>query len=125
MAQVHSARQGWHRGADQAALGQPLSKTLAKKMKFDPTITVASIVIGVGLLFTVATLLLNFVQLRRNWRVQKAQFLANITNDLFDDTDLRKFYYAIDYEKFNFAESKLDEFKGSDQERYLDALLYR
>ena len=56
---------------------------------------------------------------------KKHNFLANITNDLFDDTDLRKFFYEIDYEKFSFSEGKLDEFKGSDQERHLDALLYR
>lgn len=92
---------------------------------FDPTITISSIFLGIGLLITAATLFLNFIQLRRSWRVQKAQFLANITNDLFDDTDLRKFFYSIDYEKFTFSEIELDEFKGSDQERHLDALLYR
>lgn len=94
-------------------------------MRFDPTITINAVVLGIGLILTAATLLLNFVQLRRNWRVQKAQFLANITNDLFDDTELRKFFYAIDYEKFSFSEAKIEEFKGSDNERHLDALLYR
>ncbi len=91
----------------------------------DLTINTRDIVLSIGLLLTVVGLCANFVQLRRNWRVQKAQFLTNITNDLFDDNDLRKFFYKIDYDKFQFSETRLRKFKGSDDERHLDALLYR
>lgn len=94
-------------------------------MNFDPTITIGNIVLAVGLFITAIGLWINFIQLRRGWRVQKAQFLTSITNDLFNDSDLRKFFYEIDYEKFTFSEENLEHFKGSDQERYLDSLLYR
>lgn len=94
-------------------------------MKIDPTITTGSILLAIGLLITGTGLLLNFLQLLRSWRVQKAQFLSNITKDLFDEGDLRRFFYKIDYEKFVFDPEALDSFKGSDNERYLDSLLYR
>jgi hypothetical protein len=63
--------------------------------------------------------------LRRNSRVQKAEFVASLAKDFYDDSDLRKFYYKIDYEEFKFDLDKLDSFKGSEDERRLDALLFR
>jgi hypothetical protein len=63
--------------------------------------------------------------LLRNSRVQKAQFIANLTKDFFQDSDLRKFFYKVDYEKFRFDPTKVAEFKGSEDERHLDALLYQ
>src|SRR5215210_7254383 len=63
--------------------------------------------------------------LRRNSRVQKAQFIANLSRDFFQDSDLRKFFYKIDYEKFRFDPTTVAEFKGSEDERHLDALLYQ
>lgn len=94
-------------------------------MTYDLTITAPSIALALGGLIAGVGLLVNFLQLRRNWRVQKAQFLASITKDLFEDNDLRRFFYEIDYEKFHFDEENLGAFKGSDSERHLDALLYR
>jgi len=76
---------------------------------------VAALVAAIGA--TVAV-----IQLRRNFRVTKAQFVASTAKDFFDDSELRKFFYQIDYEKFSFD---LGSFKGSDEERRLDALLYR
>src|SRR4029077_11344632 len=61
--------------------------------------------------------------LLRNSRVQKAQFIANLTKDFFQESELRKFFYKIDYEKFYFDPTKVAEFKGSEDERHLDALL--
>lgn len=63
--------------------------------------------------------------LRRNSRVQKAQFVANLTRDFFQDSDLRRFFYRIDYERFRFDSKEVAEFKGSEDERHLDALLYQ
>jgi hypothetical protein len=60
--------------------------------------------------------------LRLNSRVQKAQFVTNLTNDFFGDSDLQRFYYKVDYERFLFD---VAQFKGSEDERHLQALLYR
>lgn len=79
---------------------------------------IALVVAMTGAVVAVLTLL-------RNSRVQKAQFIANLTKDFFQDSDLRKFFYKIDYEKFRFDSTKLAEFKGSEDERHLDLLLYQ
>lgn len=78
----------------------------------------ALVVAMTGAVVAVLTLL-------RNSRVQKAQFIANLTKDFFQDSDLRKFFYKIDYERFRFDPANVAEFKGSEDERYLDALLYQ
>ena len=81
--------------------------------------------IVLGPFVTALGLFLTFIQLRRNWRVQKAQFLSTINKDFFEDSDFRKFFYKIDYREFKFDEKKIDIFQGSDDERHLDALLYQ
>jgi hypothetical protein len=78
---------------------------------------IALVVAMVGAVVAVVTLI-------RNSRVQKAQFIANLVKDLFQDGDLRKFYYKVDYEKFHFDPEKVSDFKESEDERHLDALLY-
>lgn len=63
----------------------------------------------------------------RNGKTQRAQFILNVIDDLFEDNESRRFFYKVDYGKFEFAPTPegLKAFKHSDDERHLDALLYR
>lgn len=58
---------------------------------------------------------------------QKTRSQGDLIKELFDDSELRKFFYKIDYEKFHFSTNKefLENFKGSDDERRLDSLLFK
>lgn len=58
---------------------------------------------------------------------QKIISQNDLIKDLFNDSESRKFYYDIDYGKFVFKDEKnfLEKFKGSDDERRLDSLLYK
>lgn len=76
-------------------------------------------------------------QLRDATKVRRAQFLLSATERYFLDAEVRKLYYDIDYGKFAIQFNKRGEpttytrceaeakpFIGSDEERYLDGLLY-
>jgi hypothetical protein len=65
------------------------------------------------------------VQFWRNARVQQAQFVSNLIRDHFEREELRRFFYRVDYEEFEFSKEDLAGFKGSDDERLLDELLYK
>ena len=94
-------------------------------MTFNAEITVGHIIVFLGFLGTLIGLAMNFFQLRRTTTVQKNDFLFRVTNDLFTDSEFRKFFYLIDYEKFKFDSDNPHKFKGTDDERHIDALLYR
>lgn len=68
---------------------------------------------------------------RSQFQAQQAQFLMILTERYFADNDARKFYYALEnglfkFEsgQYSFDSSELKKFGGSDQERWLDQLLY-
>ena len=58
---------------------------------------------------------------------QKTRSQGELIKELFDDSELRKFFYKVDYEEFKFDTNKefLEKFKGSDDERRLDSLLFK
>lgn len=91
-------------------------------MTFNSEISLGHILLFLGFLATTVSLLLNMYQLRRTSRVQKSEFLFRVTDDLFTDSEFREFFYKVDYEKIDFDP---DNFKGTKDERHLDALLYR
>ncbi|MFX0556939.1 hypothetical protein ACOCEA_09075 [Maribacter sp. CXY002] len=65
--------------------------------------------------------------MKESSRVNRVRFIYDLTNDLFADDKIREFFYKIDYEKFEFEfdDKKIEKFKGSDEERWLDTILYR
>lgn len=73
--------------------------------------------------FIVATIGLFFAvkQLRQGALEQRANSLLELTERYFADNDVRKFYYRLDYNQFSLD---LDKFAGSDEERWLDQLIY-
>lgn len=93
-------------------------------MNFNLEVTLGDVLTLIGFTATGVGLFIALVQMKQNFKVQQAQFLLGITNVLFDDSNLRKFFYKIDYEKFKFDKNNLNKFKGSDEERWLDSLLY-
>jgi hypothetical protein len=90
-------------------------------LRWNPEYDIGDVLTLVGFTFTILGLVFAGFELRRNARVQKAQFLLDITERYFSDTDVRKFYYKLDYNKFTLDFNKLI---GSDEERWLDSLLY-
>ncbi len=94
-------------------------------MSFDRIKDVLPFITAIGPFVAAFGLMLTVIQLYRNWKIQKAQFLTTIIKDFFADDGLRRFFYKIDYGKFEFDENKIEEFKHSDDERWLDTLLYR
>jgi hypothetical protein len=90
-------------------------------LKWNPELKLGDILTLIGFVLTLAGLYFAIVQLRRNTRIQRAQFLMDATERYFSDSEVRKFYYKIDYNDFKF---ELDKFMGSDEERWLDSLLY-
>ncbi len=96
-------------------------------MIFDWTLNTGNLLTAVGFAGTIVSLSLTRKQMVRNGKTQRAQFVLNVIDKLFSDGDGRKFFYKVDYEKFQFSSTPegLKTFKGSDDERHLDALLYR
>lgn len=94
-------------------------------MKFDlrwnPEWGLGDVVSLLGFMATVVGLCFAVRQLRQSATEQRAQFLLSLTERYFADSDTRKFYYKIDYNDFVFD---LGSFSGSDQERWLDQLIY-
>lgn len=79
-----------------------------------------------GFALTALGLFFTAFQLRQNAKVQRASFLLEMTERYFQDEDVRKLFYAIDYGEGLFDESKPVVFSGnSREERLLDELLYR
>lgn len=74
-----------------------------------------------GFIAAVISLIFAAREVRRNTLAQRAGFLLTLTERYFADNEIRKFYYQIDYHHFIFD---LKSFVGSDEERWLDTLLY-
>lgn len=90
-------------------------------LQWNSEISIGDILTIVGFIFTIISLVFAGVQLRRNTSVQRAQFLLDITERYFRDSEIRKFFYDLDYRNFTLDFQK---FIGSDEERWLDSLLY-
>lgn len=90
-------------------------------LQWNPEVTFGDILTVVGFAFTILSLIFAAREVRRNTLAQRTQFLLDFTERYFSDNDVRKFFYKIDYNKFQFD---LDEFICSDEERWLDSLLY-
>jgi len=88
---------------------------------WNPEFTFGDILTLAGFIFTIASLILAAREVRRNTTAQRTQFLLDFTERYFADNDVRKFFYKIDYNKFKFD---VKELVGSDEERWLDSLLY-
>lgn len=85
-------------------------------------ITAGVIVQIIGFSIAIAGLWVAVSQMRATSKVNRTKFIFDLTNELFKEGETRKFFYKIDYEKFTFV---VKEFQGSDEERWLDAILYR
>lgn len=96
-------------------------------MTFDTTITVDTIVQIIGFALAIIGIRFTYKQMEETSRVNRVKFIYDLTNDLFSDDKIREFFYKIDYEKFEFKleDKKIEKFKGSNEERWLDAILYR
>lgn len=66
-------------------------------------------------------------QIKVTIKDQKIKSVGDLIKDIFDDSEIRKFFYKIDYDEFKFLDTKsfLKVFKGSDDERMLDSMLYK
>lgn len=90
--------------------------------------TLSDVLTFAGLVVTIVTLLAIFLQvrvasdqLRQNRDVEKARFLQDLMAQLLLGGELRKFWLRVDYGDFEFDAAT---FVGSDEELWLDALLY-
>jgi hypothetical protein len=90
-------------------------------LEWNPEIKVGDILILIGFVFTTAGLIFAGRGIQQNTRAQRAKFLLEFTERYFSDSDIRRFYYKIDYNQFEFD---LQRFIGSDEERWLDSLIY-
>jgi len=87
-------------------------------------------------LITAVGIFLAYFELRRNTRIQRAQFLLETTERYFGESEARRLFYDIDYNSFKLqfvngtpstvqrGEEDPKPFLGSDEERWLDSLLY-
>jgi len=90
-------------------------------LQWKPEITIGDILTAIGIIVATIGLVFAGLQLRQNTLVQRAQFLLNITERYFADSDVRSLYYKLDSYEFVL---NLDSFIGSTEERLLDQLLY-
>ena len=65
-------------------------------MNFDLTLNIGHVISLIGFIATATGLFIAVFQMKRNFKVQRAEFIRSITAELFDDSDLRKFFYEID-----------------------------
>ena len=98
-------------------------------VQWNNEVTLGDIVTFLGVLFVGIALLFTTIEIRQNARTQKAGFLLDLTERYFRDDEMRKFFYRLDYGKWNFVEpghEPGDEpgFALSDEERWLDGSIY-
>ena len=86
-----------------------------------PEVGVGDIITTLSVIVTAVGVWFAYDQLRRGVRQEHAQFLMGLTERYFADNDVRKFYYELENGKFVFEPAT---FAGSEQERWLDHLIY-
>lgn len=89
--------------------------------QWEPNVSLGDVLTLLGLALTLISLLFATRGIRQNTLAQRSRFLLDLTERYFADTDVRRFFYKVDYEEFKYDE---DAFPGSDEERWLDSLLY-
>ena len=94
-------------------------------ISIDPTLTIGDLLVAISLAVAAIGLGMNWSALRRNRELERVDLALSLIGRLLDDSEVRKFFYKIDYDKFRFSTDSLEEFKGSADERNLDALLYQ
>lgn len=106
------------------------------ELHWKPDFGVGDILTFLGFLAAAGGLVFAGRQLRHSIRVQRAQFLLDATERYFADTNVRRLYYDIDYGKFKLdfvngepgnvqrGNQPPKPFIGSDEELWLDSLLY-
>src|SRR3954470_23553474 len=90
-------------------------------LQWDPKIDLGNILTAAGFILTAATVLFAAITLRSSVRVRRAEYLLKLTERYFKDADVRKFYYKVDWGNWQL-EGTIGS--GSDEERWLDSLLY-
>ena len=88
-------------------------------------ISIGDLLTVIGLLLASSGLLLTWIEMRRSRCLQSAEFRLRLIDDLLQDSELRAFFYKIDYEEFKFSWDINEDLRGCDDEQQLDALLYR
>lgn len=91
-------------------------------LQWIPEFRPADVLTVIGFLATGFALWFTWREFRRNGRVQRAQFLLDITNRYFSDAEIKNLYYQIEWEKFKFNYETLGH--GGKEEQALDNLLY-
>jgi hypothetical protein len=89
--------------------------------EWSPKVDLGNVLTALGFLFTAATVLFAAMTLRKTVRVQRAEYLLKLTERYFKNEEVRKFYYSVDWNKWAFD---MGQFTSSDEERWLDSLLY-
>jgi hypothetical protein len=90
-------------------------------LHWNPEIRLGDLVTLAGFIFTIVSVTFAALELRRNRKVDGERFLFDVTERYFRDPEVRKFFYRLDYNDWTFDQER---FALSDEERWLDALLY-
>jgi hypothetical protein len=80
-----------------------------------------------GMCFAALSILIAASSLRHVTRTNKAKFVFDVTDSFLKDGDLQRFWYRLDYDSADDISWKFDlhTFRQSEEERLLDALLYK
>jgi hypothetical protein len=86
-----------------------------------PLATIGSMVVGVTGIVIAAT------SLRAALRTNRAKFVYDLTESFLKDTELKQFWYRLDYDKISDRAwtFSLSNFRHSTEERLVDTLLYK
>jgi hypothetical protein len=90
-------------------------------LPFGVSLMLNSVIGIVGIFLTFLTVAFAGYELNRARRDSQSRFLFDINAWLISDEEARKFYYRLDYERWQFDPNT---FRLSDEERALDKLLY-
>lgn len=90
-------------------------------LHWSPVVSVGDVLTAAALFLTATGLLFAGMQLRRNTKAHRAQFLLEVSARYFSDDNIRRFSQKLDWQEFTFLQ---DKFPGSEEELRLDNLLY-
>ena len=93
-------------------------------IEWNPMVRPVDIITTVGLIFTTAGLFFAAIQFRQNTRAQRALMLVEVTKWYFREDEVRRFFYDIEYGRFTFDRDQHEAIRPTDEERWLDNLLY-
>jgi hypothetical protein len=90
--------------------------------RWNPDVTPADVLTMIGFTLTFIAVVAAVRGIRHNQAVERGRFLSEVMDRLFRDDSVRKFWYQLDYDQWQFDQNS---FPGSDEERWLDHLLYQ